>query len=69
MDAIDIKYHLAKKGYTLKAIADQLGITLSAVSQVILGRDTSRRISQAVADAIGLPLEEVFPKYKSKEHA
>ena len=63
MDAIDIKYHLAKNGYTLKDIADQLGVSLPSVSGIIHRKYPSRRISQAIADAIGLPLEEVFPKY------
>ena len=68
MESYEIKYHLARTGHNVRAIADELGVTSQAVSQVIHGRDSSRRISQAVADAIGKPLEEVFPKYrKDKE--
>ena len=69
MDASTIKQTLAKKDIRLSDISRDLGIKLPSVSQVIHGRRPSRRVSQAIADAIGLPLEEVFPKYRKESQS
>ena len=66
MNAATIKHELASKGRRLSDIARELGIKLPSVSQVIHGRRPSRRVSQAIADALGMPLEEVFPKYANR---
>ena len=69
MDASTIKQTLAKKDIRLSDISRDLGIKLPSVSQVIHGRRPSRRVSQAIADAMGMPLEEVFPKYRRDKEA
>ena len=69
MKAYEIKYQLAKKGLTLSAIANQLGVKRQTVSLIANGRFSSRRISQAIADAMEMPLEEVFPKYRRDKEA
>jgi len=69
MDAIDIKYRLAKKGLSLKSVANQIGVKLPAVSQVINGHCASLRVSIGIADALEMPLEEVFPKYRKDKEA
>ncbi|MBL7075759.1 hypothetical protein ISS37_11045 [candidate division KSB1 bacterium] len=40
------------------------GTAISAISRVISKKRKSRRIQQAIADKIGLPVEEVFPPRK-----
>ncbi len=67
MKAYEIKYHLARAGHNVRSIADELGITSPAVSQVIHGKDSSRRISEAIAKAIGMPVGQVFPKYSQSQ--
>jgi len=62
-----IKKELKANKVKLIDIAGDLGVTHVSVSLVIAGRSTSRRISQAVADAIGRPLAEVFPRYADKK--
>ena len=69
MNGYEIVYRLKQRGIKVKSIATQLGVSGPAVSQVIHGKYSSSRVSQAIADAIGLPLEEVFPKYRGKEAA
>lgn len=60
---------MAQKKITLTSIAHALGVAVPTVSEVIHDRSTSRRISQAIADAMGMPLEEVFPKYRRDKEA
>ena len=43
-------------------IARKLGVSPTTVGTVLAGRCTSRRVFEAVAEAIGKPVEEVFPK-------
>ena len=69
MDALKIKHLLASKGHSVTSISNGLGIARPSVSQVIHGHRPSRRVSQAIADAIGLPLEDVFPKYRKDKAA
>jgi transcriptional regulator with XRE-family HTH domain len=42
-------------------IAEKLGLSEIQVSAVVRGERRSARVEQAVADAIGMPVEEVFP--------
>lgn len=55
-------YRRRPEGLTISSIAKDLGVTKQAVGLAIERRMTSRRIAQAVSDAIGLPLAEVFPE-------
>lgn len=66
MDAIDIQYHLKKRGIPQKQLALELGVGDMAVSNVINKRIVSDRIMKAVAKAIGRDVIEVFPEYYLK---
>ena len=59
----DRKAELVRKGVTLTAIAEAATPRCSVphVSQVIAGIHRSARIEQAIAEVIGLPVEDVFP--------
>ena len=66
MTPSEIKQEIFKRrpeGLTQSSIARQVGVTKQAVLNVIEKRNPSRRIAQAVADAIERPLAEVFPEY------
>jgi len=63
MKAYEINYHLARNGVTKREIASSLGVTLQAVSGVVNDKSISHRIARAIADAIGMPLGDVFEKY------
>lgn len=64
MTSEEIKLELFKRRreITMAGIARKLGVTRQAVQVIVDRRQTSHRISQAVADAIERPLEEVFPE-------
>lgn len=62
-----VKAHLKMKGYTIAAVARELGITGPAISRVLWGA-RSRRVEKRVAEIIGLDLAEVFPyRYKTTD--
>lgn len=54
------KAALVERGITITSIAEELGVTVSHVAQVVRGEKESPRVEQAVANAIGKPVEEVF---------
>lgn len=66
MDYIDIKYALARKGYTLTKVAQELGLYgPQSVQQVCARVYRSRRVEVHVADILGLPVTEVFPDHRT----
>jgi predicted transcriptional regulator len=50
-------------------IADQLGVSRTAVSNVIKGIVESRRIKNAIASAVGKKLEELWPSENKTRRA
>ena len=63
----DIKAGLRKAGFTLSAIARELGVTTTTISKIVKGSCTSRRIEEAIAAKLDLPVEVVFPEKYPKE--
>jgi len=61
-----IKANLRMKGITPTALADELGVGHSSVSQVISGRSASARIRASIAEIIGQPVETLWPRAKEK---
>ena len=54
---------LRERGVTLSTLARALGKNLSVVSRVNSGQRRSREIERAIAQHLGLPLEEAFPEW------
>lgn len=65
MEPYEITRALKLRGITQKQIAQMLGVTQSAVSGAVNGK-ASIRVQQAIANALDLPLDDVFPP-KSKQ--
>ena len=59
----DIRIELYRRDIKLKHLADQLNCTINAVKLVIERHSVSKRIMQAVADAIEQDKKIVFPEY------
>ena len=67
MDYIDIKYALAKKGYTLTAVARELDLYgPQSVQQVLTRKYYSHRVERRVSEITGLPLHDLFPDRYAK---
>jgi lambda repressor-like predicted transcriptional regulator len=64
MHAEEIKAAMRMKGITPTALADELGVANSSVSQVISGRSTSARIANRIAQIIGKPVHAIWPAKK-----
>lgn len=65
----EIKVEIYKRrpnGVTVASIARSLGVTRQSVAYVIEGRSWSQRIAEAVASAIDLPIDFVFPRNETK---
>lgn len=68
MDYIDIRFALAKKGYTLAKLAREL--ELSGVTPVarVLKRDyISSRVEERVSEITQIPLAKLFPDRYGKK--
>jgi lambda repressor-like predicted transcriptional regulator len=61
MHRADIRAALIKAGKNQTVIADELGVSDNAVSLVISGRATSRRIANAIAKATGISIYRLWP--------
>jgi len=62
MDYLDLKYALAKKGYTLTRVANELGLFgPQSVQQVLTRKYISARVERRVSEIIGIPLDKLFP--------
>lgn len=65
-----IKYRLRIIGKSCAQIANELDVSHSVITRVLQGRARSRRVEQAVADALNEPVEKVFPdRYPRKAAA
>lgn len=62
MDYLDLKFALARKGYTLTRIAEELGLFgPQSVQQVLTRKYISARVERRVSEIVGVPLEKLFP--------
>ena len=62
MDYLDMKFALARKGYTLTRVAEELGLFgPQSVQQVLTRKYISARVERRVAEIIGMSLEKLFP--------
>ena len=70
MDYLDLKYVLAKKGYSLTRLADELGLYgPQSIQQVLIRKYVSARVEKRVSEITGLPLEKLFPdRYWPAKH-
>ena len=62
-EKIKIELFKRRKSVSMAKIARALGVTRGAVSLVVNRKSVSRKIMEAVADAIEQPPEKVFPEY------
>lgn len=60
------KAALVLRGIVMSDIARALDVAAAHVSLVVSGDRRSPRVEQAVADAIGLPIEDLFPPPEPK---
>ena len=56
-----VKLHLGMSGTTITELADSIGYSRPAVSNVFAGRKRSPRIEAAIAERTGLHVEELWP--------
>ncbi len=61
-----IKIELLKNGITGAEIARRAGVTRVAIYHVIEDRSKSRRLRKAIAKALGLPVEELWPNVNKR---
>jgi len=60
MDSSEIKGLMKKLGVSQEEIAKKLGITRVYVNRIINGERSTKRVRQAIADALRMPFEEVW---------
>lgn len=56
-----IKAALRMRGITPTALADEIGVANSSVSQVISGRAESARIKSMISKALDIPVSTLWP--------
>ena len=61
MTPLEIKIELLKAGISIRQLARQEGVSHTAMSYTIHGVNKGRRLREAVAQAIGKSIEEIWP--------
>jgi transcriptional regulator with XRE-family HTH domain len=61
MEPKKIKMLLIDAEVTQTKIARNLGVTVSFINQIITGLRPTRRVREAIAQAVGKPVEELWP--------
>lgn len=56
-----IKAELRMKGISPTALADEMGVANSSMSQVISGRAVSARIRQRISEITGIAIDVLWP--------
>lgn len=56
-----VRSHMVRCGVTNRQIADQEGVRENYVYMVLAGERTGYRIRRAIAAAVGLPVEVLWP--------
>lgn len=66
MTPAKIQYLIKEAGLTQKAIAREIGVSETTVSDIVLKQRISDRVMRAIAERIGQPVQKVFPEYYLK---
>jgi transcriptional regulator with XRE-family HTH domain len=69
MSKENIKLLLKQHRVTQAAIARKLCVSLTSVHLTISGKTVSARIRQAIAEAIGKPVNEIWPDTTTNQEA
>lgn len=71
MDRAEIKDLLKQKRIKITDIANDLGVSQPTVSLTIKGTTVSAKVRTAIAQAIGTPVEKIWPDAQpaTREHA
>ena len=60
-----VKSLMVLHGIKQLAIAKKCGVTQAAVAWVVMGRNKSKRIRAAIAEAVGKRVEELWPEERN----
>ena len=55
-----VKVEILKRDLTQKELARRLGVSLPQISMVVNGKRTTRWIQQAIAEELGMNVEDLF---------
>ena len=67
MDKRKIKAMMIERGIKQKDIAHALGVTPACISIVLNGHQNSKRVKTAIADALLVRVEDLWPEEKRSE--
>lgn len=62
MECNDIKALLKERGLTYERLGEEIGVSAQAISEVVNGRTTSSTARYAFAKALGLEVDDIWPK-------
>lgn len=61
MEPERIKAAIREAGHTYQSLAEEIGVTTSAISEVVHGRSRGAGLRYAIASVIGRSVEELWP--------
>ena len=64
MERKALKELIRAKGKTQQQLADEIGVTIQAIAEVVAGRSKGAAIRYSIAKALGLEVEDIWPSGK-----
>jgi transcriptional regulator with XRE-family HTH domain len=69
MEPIEIYILMKRARITYAAIAQKFEVTPAMIEQVVKGRRHTQYIREAIAEAVGKPVEKLWPQTNNKRKA
>jgi hypothetical protein len=69
MNTVEIKILLYRNRKSISSIARDLKVTDAFVHHVINGRRSTKRVRMAISQAVGKPVEKLWPQANNKKKA
>lgn len=61
MERKELKSLIRERGLTYQQLADEIGVSVQAISEVVAGRTRGAAIRYAIAKALGVDVEDIWP--------
>jgi transcriptional regulator with XRE-family HTH domain len=61
MERKDLKLLIRERGFTYQQLADEIGVSVSAIAEIVAGRTEGRTARYALAKALGCDVADIWP--------
>lgn len=63
MERNELKRLIRGRGFTYQQLADEIGVSVQAIAEIVAGRTTGSAQRYSVAKALGLDVADIWPEH------